>query len=235
MLISFCTVADKLPKLVVFWGLYPSLIGLIFRLAMFGPFTVKKKYPLTEITISRALHSYCNVVQVNTPAMQYKFENLNQLLVSVKGVIIYCTTTHIYLPMKMEQTECSKTSAYKIQTPGNYPKESIQHTEHGESFKSRIYCTVHHSIFSLLNSTGITQINRKSCSQMQQMWKLFHRLLHVTSCFIKLHNLLHIKHNNEVCFFFGFWYSLWYEIYFQLWNFEESVLTKNDWKKWKTS
>jgi len=28
--------------------------------------------------------------------------------------------------MKMEQTECSKISAYKIQTPGNYPKESIQ-------------------------------------------------------------------------------------------------------------
>jgi hypothetical protein len=31
-----------------------------------------------------------------------------------------------YPPMKMEQTECSETSAYKIQTPGNYPKESIQ-------------------------------------------------------------------------------------------------------------
>jgi len=30
--------------------------------------------------------------------------------------------------MKMEQTECSETSAYKLQTPGNYPKESIQHT-----------------------------------------------------------------------------------------------------------
>jgi len=26
----------------------------------------------------------------------------------------------------MEQTECSETSAYKIQTPGNYPEESIQ-------------------------------------------------------------------------------------------------------------
>jgi len=29
-------------------------------------------------------------------------------------------------PMKMEQTECSETSAYKIHTPGNYPEESIQ-------------------------------------------------------------------------------------------------------------
>jgi hypothetical protein len=39
--------------------------------------------------------------------------------------------------MKIEQTECSETSAYKIQTPGNYPEENIQHTEHGESLKSR--------------------------------------------------------------------------------------------------
>jgi len=28
--------------------------------------------------------------------------------------------------MKMEQTECSGTSAYKNQTPGNYPEENIQ-------------------------------------------------------------------------------------------------------------
>jgi len=43
-----------------------------------------------------------------------------------------------YLPMKMEQTECSETSEYKIQTPGNHPEERIQHSEHGESLKSRI-------------------------------------------------------------------------------------------------
>jgi len=40
--------------------------------------------------------------------------------------------------MNMEQTECSETSAHKIQTPGNNPEESIQHLEHGESLKSRI-------------------------------------------------------------------------------------------------
>ena len=33
--------------------------------------------------------------------------------------------------------QCSETSAYKIQTPGNYPEESTQHLEHGESLKSR--------------------------------------------------------------------------------------------------
>jgi len=36
-------------------------------------------------------------------------------------------------------TECSETSAYKIQAPGNNPEENIQHTEHGESLKSRIH------------------------------------------------------------------------------------------------
>jgi len=35
---------------------------------------------------------------------------------------------HTYLPMKMEQTECSETLAYKIQTPENYPQEIIQLT-----------------------------------------------------------------------------------------------------------
>jgi len=37
---------------------------------------------------------------------------------------------------KMEQ--CSETSAYKTQTPGNYPEESIQHSEHDERLKSRM-------------------------------------------------------------------------------------------------
>jgi hypothetical protein len=40
--------------------------------------------------------------------------------------------------MKMEQAECSETLAYKIQAPGNCPEESIQHSEHGKSLKSRI-------------------------------------------------------------------------------------------------
>jgi hypothetical protein len=43
-----------------------------------------------------------------------------------------------YLPAYENGTECFETSAYKIQTPGNYPEESIQHPEHGESLKSKI-------------------------------------------------------------------------------------------------
>jgi hypothetical protein len=42
-----------------------------------------------------------------------------------------------YLPSYKDVTECSKMLAYKIQTPGNYQEESIQHSEHGKSLKSR--------------------------------------------------------------------------------------------------
>jgi len=57
--------------------------------------------------------------------------------------------------MKMEQTECSETSAHKIQTPGNYPEENIQHTEHGESLKSRkIFLNIATKIFHKNISKG---------------------------------------------------------------------------------
>ena len=42
--------------------------------------------------------------------------------------------------MKMEQTECSETLAYKIQTPGNYPEESIQ--QNVLLFASAIFCCI---------------------------------------------------------------------------------------------
>jgi hypothetical protein len=35
---------------------------------------------------------------------------------------------YTYLPMKIEQTLCSDTWVYKIQTPGDYPEQSIQHS-----------------------------------------------------------------------------------------------------------
>jgi hypothetical protein len=45
---------------------------------------------------------------------------------------------HTYPSMKMEQIDCSEMLAYKIQTLVNYPEESIQHSEHGKSLKSRL-------------------------------------------------------------------------------------------------
>jgi len=44
----------------------------------------------------------------------------------------------IHLPMKMELTVSSETSAIRTQTPGNYPKRNKLHLEHGESLKTRI-------------------------------------------------------------------------------------------------
>jgi len=48
---------------------------------------------------------------------------------------------HTYVPKKMEQ--CSAVSAYKVQLLGNYPEESILHSEHGENLKSRIPYMLH--------------------------------------------------------------------------------------------
>jgi len=41
---------------------------------------------------------------------------------------------HAYPPMKMERTECYETSAYEIQTPGNYAEVSIQQDVVGFNF-----------------------------------------------------------------------------------------------------
>jgi hypothetical protein len=50
---------------------------------------------------------------------------------------IKLSSFHTHLPAYEDgRTECSETSAYKIQMPGNYPKEITQHSEHGESLKS---------------------------------------------------------------------------------------------------
>ena len=56
------------------------------------------------------------------------------------------TLLHTYLLMQMEQKECSETSEYKIQTPGNYPVESIQHSHKTFPF----VCCITILYFSLL-------------------------------------------------------------------------------------
>jgi hypothetical protein len=52
-----------------------------------------------------------------------------------------------YLRAYEDGTVCSETSAYKILTPGNYPEESIQHSEHGESLKSEYAYNLLYSIY----------------------------------------------------------------------------------------
>jgi hypothetical protein len=50
---------------------------------------------------------------------------------SLVPVILVVHTTY------EDRTECSETSAHKIQTPGNHPNEGTQHSEHGESKKKK--------------------------------------------------------------------------------------------------
>jgi len=57
--------------------------------------------------------------------------------------------------MKMEQKKCSETSAYKFQTPGNHPKESIQ-----QIFPSLSY-TFHETFMSAV-SDDVKQLS--NCS-----------------------------------------------------------------------
>ena len=45
----------------------------------------------------------------------------------------FITLFHRHRQVGMNKPECSETSAHKILAPGNYPEESIQHSEHGES------------------------------------------------------------------------------------------------------
>ena len=73
----------------------------------------------------------------NSPAYEFYMPTFRNTLSIPSSQADRCRI-YRYPPMKIEQTECSETSAYKIQTPGNYPEESTQHSEHGESLKSRI-------------------------------------------------------------------------------------------------
>jgi hypothetical protein len=73
-------------------------------------------------------HRVVNVVCFllgNSPASEFYMPTFRNT-VSSSQAGGYEEMLHTHLPMKMEQTECSKTSAYKIQMLGNYPEENIQ-------------------------------------------------------------------------------------------------------------
>jgi hypothetical protein len=51
-----------------------------------------------------------------------------------------CLLLVYFQPLKMELTHGSETSAHYILTPGKYPKEHLQYSNHGEILKSTIEC-----------------------------------------------------------------------------------------------
>ena len=69
-----------------------------------------------------------------------------------------------HLSLKMEQIECSETSAYINQTPGNHPKENKQHTFNIYIFKVFSYSRLSPSLYdtAVTNGTFTTRLKRKS-------------------------------------------------------------------------
>ena len=65
----------------------------------------------------------------NSPASEFYMPTFQNTLPVPSSQASRCIigVLYTYLPMKMEQAECSEMSAYKIQTSGNYPEENIQH------------------------------------------------------------------------------------------------------------
>jgi hypothetical protein len=62
----------------------------------------------------------------------------------------------IHLIAYEDGAECSETSAYKIQTPGNYPEENIQHRENGESLKSKLITYLKFNLFIKFVDESVT-------------------------------------------------------------------------------
>jgi len=46
-----------------------------------------------------------------------------------KFLILTCSSFYKHLSAYEDGTECSETSAYEFQTPGNYPEESIKYVD----------------------------------------------------------------------------------------------------------
>jgi len=61
----------------------------------------------------------------NSPASEFYMPTFRNTLFHLHRQVGMNYTS--YLPAYEDGTECSETSAYKIQTPENYPEESILH------------------------------------------------------------------------------------------------------------
>jgi hypothetical protein len=63
--------------------------------------------------------------------------------------------------MKMEPIEHSETSASNTQTPGNYPKETVLHLQHGENSNLK-------SDMALFRDVGVMLTNQNSMHEKIQ-------------------------------------------------------------------
>jgi hypothetical protein len=86
----------------------------------------------SEFYVPTFRNSVCSIFMGSVSGMNNR-DDLNKYLNHLVPVYLPVYTTY------EEGTECSETSEHKIQNPGNHPKERTQHSERGDSLKSRMY------------------------------------------------------------------------------------------------
>jgi hypothetical protein len=78
-----------------------------------------------------------------------------------------------------DETECYETSAYKFLTPVKYQKVRIQHSVHGESFKSRENCImtnvmdkflIYVSIYACVTCFGLSFSSSSEAGVQLRQW-----------------------------------------------------------------
>ena len=93
----------------------------------------------------RVLNVVCSLLG-DSLASEFYMPKFRNILFHLHRQVGACRT-------EMEQTECSETSAYKIQTPGNHPKESIHEVK---SDHIRFFLSLRAAFFS--SSSNINAI-----------------------------------------------------------------------------
>ena len=90
----------------------------------------KVKYGVFLISNFRCVLNVACFLLGNSPASEFYMPTFrNTVCFIFIGRQLRVEWFYTQLPAYEDGTECSETSAYKIQTPENYPKESIQNTE----------------------------------------------------------------------------------------------------------
>jgi hypothetical protein len=110
-----------------------------------------------------------------------------------------------YSPMKMERTECSETLAFKLQTPGNNPKENIR--QRIFSIACVIILVIYiHTTYHMLsyNCSLVTHISLKARGILHTFRSLFYVLQYyvaIVACFCTGCECSYCRSSPPCCYF----------------------------------